>query len=116
MLALKLVFTSGSGLETLIFDEVDSGVSGRVADQVGKKIKKLAQTTQVIAITHLPQVASYADTHYYVEKHVRDNKTVADIRLLHSHEIIEAIARLIAGNKVTPASLQAAAELLKSAN
>ena len=115
MLALKLVFTSGSGLETLIFDEVDSGVSGRVADQVGKKIKQLAQTTQVIAITHLPQVASHADWHYYVEKQVQGGKTIANIRALEGQEIVNALARLIAGNEITPMVIKAAEELLNAA-
>lgn len=83
MLALKAVFCKLGTLETIIFDEIDTGVSGRVAMHVAKKMRQMSSWIQVIAISHLPQVAAASDHHYYVEKHVENDVTKSSIRLLN---------------------------------
>lgn len=111
MLALKTVFSRFSALETIIFDEVDTGVSGRVAMHVARKMKEISKYVQVIAISHLPQVAAIADYHYYVEKVVDHDVTKSSIRLLNEEEIIPEIAKLLSGDVVSDISLKAASSL-----
>lgn len=113
MLVLKKVLRERSGVNVLIFDEVDSGISGSVARAVGQKLKALATDTQVLCITHLPQVASMADHHFLIEKQHGD-RTKSLIRSLNEEARIKEIARMLAGYKVTEASLASARELLSS--
>lgn len=116
MLALKAVFCKLGTLETIIFDEIDTGVSGRVAMHVAKKMRQMSSWIQVIAISHLPQVAAASDHHYYVEKHVENDVTKSSIRLLNEKERIEEIAKMISGEEITDSSKVLAKELMKEAH
>ena len=111
MLILKKILRDRSGVNVLVFDEVDTGVSGSVARAVGQKLKSLADMSQVICITHLPQVASFADAHILVEKVVGE-RTNSEVKILNEEERVYEIARMIAGYKVTEASKESARELL----
>ncbi len=113
MLVLKKVLRDRSGVHVLVFDEVDSGISGGVARAVGEKLRALAQDGQVICVTHLAQVASLADRHLLVEKSV-GKRTSSLVRELNPEERIDEIARMLAGFKVTEASRASAKELLQS--
>jgi DNA repair protein RecN (Recombination protein N) len=115
MLALKTVLSAGDKIPLMIFDEIDSGISGRIAQQVGKAMKSLSSQHQIIAITHLGQIAAFADTHYLVEKSTDGDMTTSALRVLSKTEHEEEIARLISGAKVTNHSLEAARSLLKEA-
>lgn len=115
MLALKIVFKTLGSAETLIFDEVDSGVSGRIASIVGKKMLSVSESVQVIAITHLAQVAAYASNHYYVEKNIINETTKASINLLDVDETIVALAKLLSGDEVSETTLALAKELKANA-
>ncbi len=116
MLALKAVFCKLGTLETIIFDEIDTGVSGRVAMHVAKKMRQMSSWIQVIAISHLPQVAAASNHHYYVEKHVENDVTKSSIRLLNEKERIEEIAKMISGEEITDSSKVLAKELMKEAH
>ncbi len=115
MLALKSLLAEADKVPVLIFDEIDLGISGRIAQAVGKSLRKLAQAHQVICITHLPQIASMADHHYLVEKVAGAGETFTTIRKLEEPERTEQIARLFGGETVTQAHLLSAAELIKEA-
>jgi DNA repair protein RecN (Recombination protein N) len=112
MLALKMILSTKARLPLLIFDEIDVGVSGRIAQAVGKSLHQLAQRHQIIAITHLPQIAGFADTHYSVEKIEDGKRTFTQLRKLSAEERVKEIARLMSGEKVTEASLRSARELI----
>ncbi|NTW69004.1 MAG: DNA repair protein RecN [Chlorobiaceae bacterium] len=115
MLALKSALAESAELPILIFDEIDTGISGRIADAVGKSLKSLSRLHQIIAITHLPQIAAMADLHLSVEKSMQEERTVTEVTVL-SHECrLQAIASLISGNKISPSSLNLAAELVAGA-
>lgn len=113
MLVLKKILKDRSGVNILVFDEVDSGISGGVARAVGQKLRQLAQHSQVICITHLAQVASLADRHLLVGKKV-GKRTISVVRELSEEERIEEIARMLAGYEVTPAARESARELVSS--
>lgn len=114
MLGLKIVFNTLYGISTSIFDEIDVGVSGKVARAVGLKMAELAKTTQVICITHSPQVASISKNHYIVEKAVIDNNTFTRVHLLNQDEQVIEIAKMLSpGTKVSDAAIANAKELLK---
>lgn len=115
MLALKIIFRRLGSAETLIFDEVDTGISGRIASMVGKKIADLAIDTQIIAITHLAQVAVFADHHYYVSKLISATSTRAEVSILGEEEAVEAIARMLGGDVITTTVINAARELRSDA-
>ncbi len=110
MLGLKIIFTHLQGIQTVIFDEIDTGVSGPVASSIGKKMKLLSQNTQVFSVTHLAQVAACSDHHYFVSKSDENGITHSSIKLLNQKESIEQLA-IIASGEVTKASLSAAKEL-----
>jgi len=116
MLALKTIRSIDDGGKTLIFDEVDSGIGGRAADVVGRKLKVLSRANQVLCVTHLPQIASYADNHFHIEKRVEKNRTVTRVARLDRESRIREIARMISGERVTENVLKHAAELLNSAS
>ena len=97
----------------LIFDEIDTGISGRVATSVGRKLKKLAQSHQLLVITHLPQVAGLADYHFSVNKQQIDERTVTNVSRLSENERTEEIARLLAGETVSETARQHARELME---
>lgn len=116
MLAMKVIFAKIDNIGTLIFDEIDTGISGETANVVGEKIALIAKTHQTICITHLPQIAVMADNHLFIEKVVAQNKTMTLIRKLDQRERINEISRLIGGNKITDLTLQHANELLTMAD
>ena len=99
---------------TLVFDEIDTGIGGRVAEAVGRKLKSLAQNNQVLCITHLPQIASFADSHFVIEKREAAGRTKTSIRVLSPKERAEEIARMLSGATLTQASLQHAEQMLKA--
>ena len=112
MLGLKVVFTKLCGISTIVFDEVDTGVSGKVALAVGEKMSSLGKDNQVLCITHLAQVASFADNHYHVSKYFDNNDTFTKVTLLNKDEHIIEVAKLISGNDVSDASILASKELI----
>ncbi|GAB4126971.1 MAG: DNA repair protein RecN [Ignavibacteriales bacterium] len=112
MLALKSVLADNDKLPVLIFDEIDVGVSGRIAQKVGKALKTLAANHQVITITHLPQIAALSDKHYVVEKYTQGQRIVSLIRPLNTDEKIIEVAKLISGEALTEASINSAKELI----
>jgi DNA repair protein RecN (Recombination protein N) len=114
MLAFKQVLPEGD-VPTLVFDEVDTGISGATSELVGRKLKNVAHRQQVLCITHLPQVASFADQHMRVEKQVCDGRTTTGITVLDSSERTREIARMLAGEKISDSALAHAAEMLQSA-
>jgi DNA repair protein RecN (Recombination protein N) len=115
MLSLKSLLTKNNNLPTIIFDEIDSGVSGEVADKVGQILAGMGKYMQVINITHLPQVASQGNKHYHVYKDDTDDSTFTRIKLLSANERIVEVARLLSGSEVTETAMKNARELLKSA-
>jgi len=112
MLALKSILNEQDTIPVMIFDEVDAGIGGRVAEKVGEKLKKVAKTKQVFCITHLPQIAGMASSHYRVEKQVQGKRTRSGIRQLEFEERVEELARMSSGEKITEASLKHARELI----
>ena len=114
MLALKVALNQKSHVHTVIFDEIDTGLGGAVADAMGKRLKDLSNHAQVLAITHSPQMAAHADFHYQVTKHLEDGRMQTKIQQLSSHEQREEeLARMLSGSKITPQAKAAAAQLLK---
>ena len=111
MLSIKTVLADTEGVSTLIFDEIDSGISGRTAEKVGEKLQKIAKNHQVILITHLPQIAAKADHHFLIEKTVENGVTHTKIHPLTEKESIEELARLLGGDEISEASLENAREL-----
>ncbi len=115
MLALHVVAEDGGGGRALVFDEVDAGVGGAVADAVGARLAELARRQQVLCVTHLPQVAAYADRHFRVHKRLREGRTLATVEDLTRDSRVEELARMLAGKYPTEASRRHAAELLGAA-
>ena len=111
MLALKSVAAQADGVDTLIFDEIDTGISGETANRVAKKMAVISKDHQVIAITHLPQIAAMADTHFEIEKHVEGTETITQIHPLEGEESVRELARLLGGAQITPAVLGNAREM-----
>ena len=116
MLALKSVITDSVLLPTVIFDEIDTGISGETANRVAAVMRTFSERHQVIAITHLPQIAANGNRHYLVYKENRDNQAVTDLREMRGEERIQAIATLICGNQLTETALNTARELTKGRN
>lgn len=115
MLALKNIFSKHSGITSIIFDEVDTGVSGRVAQAIAEKIYKVSVDSQVLCISHLPQVAAMSDTHLYIEKETRDGRTKTSVRPLSFDDKVKEIARMISGVEITSVTKKHAEELLVQA-
>ena len=113
MLAFKCVFADKDGISTLIFDEIDTGVSGAVAQRIGEKMYQVSLNHQVLCITHLPQIAILSDHHYFVSKSIRDNKTFTNIKILNKDEKIHQVATMLGGNEVTKATYENVKEMLK---
>ncbi|MDR1056710.1 MAG: DNA repair protein RecN [Prevotellaceae bacterium] len=114
MLALKSLLVQNQQLPTIIFDEIDTGISGEVADKMGGIIKQLSDKTQVINITHLPQVAAKGHTHYVVYKEDTETATYTRIKQLNHNERVTEIAKMLSGEKITDAAIENAKELLKT--
>ena len=115
MLAMKRVLAEHTAMPILIFDEIDTGISGRIADAVGRSLRKLSKTHQIISITHLPQIAAMADRHLSVEKMVQEDRTVTTVRPLDAEEHVTAVACLLSGRERSESFLRAAAELIEHA-
>jgi DNA repair protein RecN (Recombination protein N) len=115
MLALKSALAQADPVPTLVFDEIDVGIGGKVAESVGKRLARLAKAHQVICITHLPQIAKYAERHLLVAKTVRGSRTLTSIRTLDAEARVEELARMTSGATVTKASLAHAREMLETA-
>ncbi len=124
MLALKTSVEAGAGLggkkkgpgvpRTMVFDEIDAGIGGRAAEAVGKKLKELARTNQVLCVTHLPQIATFADHHYLIEKKESGGRTRTSVRNITGSERTEEVARMLSGAKVTESSLKHAEQMIKA--
>jgi DNA repair protein RecN (Recombination protein N) len=115
MLILKTTANTHDGEKAAVFDEIDAGIGGRVAEAVGLKLKQLARDQQVLCVTHQPQVASQADRHFVVEKTTTRNKTTVSIRELSDEERVAEIARMLAGEKITESARKHAAEMIEAA-
>lgn len=113
MLALKTIFSQKMGVTSIIFDEIDTGVSGRVAQAIAEKISQISNNSQVLCITHLPQVAAIADNHYYISKSVNDGRTETSLKELDEKQKIREIARMLSGSEITELTLKHAEELIK---
>jgi len=113
MLALKTILVEGDPIPTLVFDEVDAGIGGAVADEVGKKLRRIATRRQVFCITHLAQIASMATSHYGVAKAVRKDRTSTEVRLLEDRERVDEIARMLGGKTITGTTLKHAEEMIE---
>ncbi|MDR0853481.1 MAG: DNA repair protein RecN [Clostridiales Family XIII bacterium] len=112
MLALKSVTADFDGIDTLIFDEIDSGISGRTASIVGEKLRKMSENRQIICITHLPQIAAFADHHYVIDKETDESSTYTTVSEIKGAERTEEIARLLGGTNITEQTLMTAEELI----
>lgn len=111
MLALKTVLAEDDEIETLIFDEIDTGISGRTAQKVSEKMNLIGRNHQVICITHLPQIAAMADTHFLIEKQVEDGRTRSQIQKLEERESVEELARMLGGVSITETVVNNAREM-----
>lgn len=116
MLALKTIFSKHQGITSIIFDEVDTGVSGRVAQAIAEKIARIASHSQVLCISHLPQVAAMADYHYVISKMVKNARTTTEINSVTSNERTAALSKMLSGSEITPLTLKHAEELLTLAH
>lgn len=116
MLALKTVLAGDDEIETLIFDEIDTGISGRTAQKVSEKMNLIGKSHQVICITHLPQIAAMADTHFLIEKQVEDGKTRSEIQKLKEEESVAELARMLGGVSITETVLKNAKEMKELAS
>ena len=116
MLALKTVITDADSIPTLIFDEVDTGISGTTANTVGLRMKKIAAKHQVLCVTHLPQIAAFADTHYFVSKHENGGRTVTEVKKLSPVERPFELARIMGAEEGNSAAVSHAEELIKKAS
>ncbi len=111
MLAIKAILADRDHIETLIFDEIDSGISGRTAQKVSEKMDVIGRHHQVLCITHLPQIAAMADTHFEIEKHLKGTETITQIHPLYGEDSIRELARLLGGAEITPAVVENAREM-----
>lgn len=115
MLILKTTSQTRDAGKSAVFDEIDAGIGGRVAEAVGLKLKQLAGTQQVLCVTHQPQVASLADRHFVVEKYMQRSRTTIGVRELDNNERVDEIARMLAGEKITDSARKHAAEMIETA-
>ena len=116
MLALKTIFSSSNGITSIIFDEVDTGVSGRVAQAIAEKIAAISVESQVLCISHLPQVAAMADQHYLIKKQVEHDRTFTTITEIKLEDRVEEVSRMMSGAEITETTLKHAQELIDMAN
>ena len=113
MLGIKAITMSQTNINTLVFDEIDTGVSGKVADAIGQKMHSISLNNQVLCITHLPQVAIHADHHYAIKKLTKDDETFSTLAVLSEDERIEEIAKMLSGDVITPEAIDNAKRLLQ---
>ena len=115
MLAMKNVFSAGEVLGTLVFDEIDTGVSGRASQKIGLKLRAVAEDTQVICVTHSAQIASLAGAHFLIQKQVKGERTYTQVQRLDFDGRARELARIMGGLEITPALLSTAEEMLRTA-
>ncbi len=115
MLAIKTVLASRDRIPTMIFDEIDTGISGKTAWKVSEKLGHLSQSHQIICITHLPQIAAMSDNHYKIAKQAVDSKTVTDIMQLDEKETVDELARMLGSDEITDTVRENARELIATA-
>ena len=115
MLALKRILGDADSIPTMIFDEIDTGISGATAGIVGEKLRSISRDHQIVCITHLPQIACLGDHHYRIEKNIYESSAETTVTPLGREERIEELARLLSGTNVTDSARSRAAELLKEA-
>lgn len=115
MLAIKTVLASRDKIPTMIFDEIDTGISGKTAWKVSEKLGQLSRSHQILCITHLPQIAAMADNHYKIAKQAVDNQTVTDIVQLGECETIDELARMLGSDEITNTVRENAKELIATA-
>ena len=115
MLAIKTVLADSDNIPTLIFDEIDTGISGRTAQKVSEKLRYIAGRHQVLCITHLPQIAAMADVHFEIAKETKDGRTITAIRRLSEEEMVMELARLLGGVQITDAVIENAREMKRLA-
>ena len=115
MLALKTVLADKDEVESIIFDEIDTGISGRTAQKVSEKMALIGKSRQVICITHLPQIAAMADVHFLIEKSVLGQTTTTNIRKLNASEQVEELARMLGGVEITEKVLENARDMKQQA-
>lgn len=113
MLALKIVFSKVDNISCLIFDEIDTGISGETVVKIAEKLKQLSKNVQIICVTHSPQIAAKADNHYYIYKEVKNDRTNTKIKYLNSDERVNEIARILSGDNITEASKIIVREMMK---
>lgn len=113
MLALKIVFSKVDNISCLIFDEIDTGISGETVIKIAEKLKQLSKNVQIICVTHSPQIAAKADNHYYIYKEVKNDRTNTKIKYLNSNERVNEIARILSGDNITEASKIIVREMMK---
>ena len=115
MLALKCVFVYKDKIQTLIFDEIDTGISGAIGKRVGEKMYEVSTKHQVLCITHLPQIAALSDNHYFVSKSIENGKTFTKIKILSKEDKIKEIAKMIGGDEITQVALDNSTEMVNTA-
>jgi DNA repair protein RecN (Recombination protein N) len=115
MLAMKRILAKIGGRQVLIFDEVDSGIGGAIAEVVGRKLRELSEHHQVICVTHLPQIACFADNHYSVKKEVKAGRTTTKVEGLKREAVVDEIARMLGGVKITEKTQAHAKEMIENA-
>jgi DNA repair protein RecN (Recombination protein N) len=115
MLAVKSVLADVDQVETLVFDEIDTGVSGRTAQMVAEKLNVISRSHQVICITHLPQIAAMADTHFCIAKELTEDSTHTEIRMMYEDDSVKELARLLGGAQITDTTIQSAREMKQMA-
>lgn len=116
MLALKNILADVDNIDTFVFDEIDTGISGRTAQKVAEKMLRVAKKHQILCITHLPQIAAMADNNYLIEKSSNNETTRTNIVELYDEKVYNELARLIGGAEITKATLEAAKEMKLMAN
>ena len=115
MLAIKTILANVDAIPTLIFDEIDTGISGKAAQKVGEKLSYISKTHQVLCVTHLSQLACMADNHLYIEKSSDGENTYTTVKSLDHKGRVQEIARIIGGTDITPLALKHSEELLEAA-
>ena len=115
MLAIKTCLANKDAIETLVFDEIDTGISGKTAWMVSEKMGRLSQSHQLLCITHLPQIAARANAHLFIEKSIENDATVTGISVLSEEESVEELARMLGGMEITEAVRNNALEMKKMA-
>ena len=112
MLAIKSAVAEKDNVDTLIFDEIDTGISGRAASKVAAELSRVAKVRQVICVTHLAQIAAASEGHFLIEKSIKDDRTFTNVKLLSGDERVAEIARIMSGTDITETTFNSAKELL----